>query len=468
VLPLWAAWISAAACWAAVRRPGRPGSWASCCGHRGLVRPLAGGQEPVGAGGVVGGAVAAQQQGEVGAALAGGQGVGRAPVGTGRAGLGAVGEQQAGQFGGATGPDGGIDRRSRRAGVVGVAVRVGPGLQQQPYALGVVGADRGGERHPGELGDIGGMAQEQPQALVIARHRRTPPDTGRGRRARRRAPAAACVMSGLAAPATAQRSGVQPPWPPCPPVLPLGSAPASSSSRATASRPSARAGSSRCHREALAACSGVQPDRASAGWPGRDPGRSRYARGRRRPGSPRWRSCSRRSRGWPPASGPPGPSSRGCWPRRTLPPAGPGRGAGLDLDADAGREGGQPGQQLGRPEPGGHDQRRGGDRSAGGEPLQLLAAVTCGPPPAERLMPHERQADDHDRGDDRTYQPARRICEPPGAAGRHAADRVQAYVVTGDRGRRPGHDDGQHEPDQHGVGPQHRPPPARRQPAIRE
>ena len=35
------------------------------------------------------------------------------------------------------------------------------------YSLCVVEADRGGERHPGKLGDIGGVDQEQPQALVV-------------------------------------------------------------------------------------------------------------------------------------------------------------------------------------------------------------------------------------------------------------------------------------------------------------
>ncbi len=35
------------------------------------------------------------------------------------------------------------------------------------YSLCVVEADRGGERHPGKLGDIGGVEQEQPQALVV-------------------------------------------------------------------------------------------------------------------------------------------------------------------------------------------------------------------------------------------------------------------------------------------------------------
>ena len=35
------------------------------------------------------------------------------------------------------------------------------------YSLGVVDADLGGERHPRKLGNVGGMEQEQPQALVV-------------------------------------------------------------------------------------------------------------------------------------------------------------------------------------------------------------------------------------------------------------------------------------------------------------
>ena len=64
-------------------------------------------------------------------------------------------------------------------------------------------------------------------------------------------------MAGLGAPVTAHSSGDQPRpcWPSGRPIggaVPPGSAPASSSSRATSVSPSARAGSSRCHREAHA------------------------------------------------------------------------------------------------------------------------------------------------------------------------------------------------------------------------
>ncbi len=136
-------------------------------GHGGLVGPLAGGQEPVGVGAVIDGAVAAQQVGQVGAALEDGQGVGRAPLPGGAVGLGAVGEQQVEQFGRTTGLHGFVGRRGGRAVVVGVAAGIGSGLEQQPHPLGVVLADRRGERHLGQLGHVGGVAQHQPQALVL-------------------------------------------------------------------------------------------------------------------------------------------------------------------------------------------------------------------------------------------------------------------------------------------------------------
>ena len=56
--------------------------------------------------------------------------------------------------------------------------------------------------------------------------------------------------------------------------------------------------------------------------------------------------------------------------------------------------------------------------------FRLLAAVTFGSSPAEHLVPDERHADDHDRGDDRGDQPARRIGRPSAemtAAGQIAA-----------------------------------------------
>ena len=51
-------------------------------------------------------------------------------------------------------------------------------------------------------------------------------------------------------------------------------------------------------------------------------------------------------------------------------------------------------------------------RGAAGQPLQLLAALTPGTPPAEHLAGHERQADGRDRGQDREHQPRGRIGQP--------------------------------------------------------
>ena len=103
--PVSAARISAAACWAFAEPGGQAGILGQLLRHGGLVGSLAGGQEPVGVGTVVDGAVAAQQAGQVGAALEGGQGVRRAPVGAGPVRVGAVGEQQLDQFGRTPRPD---------------------------------------------------------------------------------------------------------------------------------------------------------------------------------------------------------------------------------------------------------------------------------------------------------------------------------------------------------------------------
>jgi len=51
--------------------------------------------------------------------------------------------------------------------VIEVPARVGAGLKKQSHPLGVVAADRGGERHPGDLADIRWAAEQQSQALVI-------------------------------------------------------------------------------------------------------------------------------------------------------------------------------------------------------------------------------------------------------------------------------------------------------------
>ena len=73
-------------------------------------------------------------------------------------------------------------------------------------------------------------------------------------------------MARFGAPATAHSSGDH--WPPGPSGPPggraAGSVPAVSNSRATSVSPPARAGSSRCHREAQAACKAVHPVRVSS------------------------------------------------------------------------------------------------------------------------------------------------------------------------------------------------------------
>ena len=108
-----------------------------------------------------------------------------------------------------TPPDRLVHGRGRRAVVVGVAAGIGSGVQQQPHALGVVEADRRGQRHLGQAGHVGDVAQQQPQALVVvapnpARYRSWSSGT---------APcsSSSATTGGLAEPATAQRSGVQPP-----------------------------------------------------------------------------------------------------------------------------------------------------------------------------------------------------------------------------------------------------------------
>ena len=165
--PVSAARISAAACRPFAEPGGQAGIPGQLLRHGGLVGSLAGGQEPVGVGAVVDGAVATQQAGQVGAALEGGQGVRRPPVGPGPVRVGAVGEQQLDQFGRTPRPDRFVQGRSRRPVVVGIAAGIGTGLQQQAHALGVVEAERRGQRHLGRPGHVGGVAQQQPQALVV-------------------------------------------------------------------------------------------------------------------------------------------------------------------------------------------------------------------------------------------------------------------------------------------------------------
>jgi len=86
--------------------------------------------------------------------------------------------------------------------------------------------------------------------------------------------------------AVAQFSGERPSWP----RRAIGSAPASSSSRAVAASPGARSGSRKCQRDAHTACSGVHPVRGSrrAAAAG-----SRSTSSRTRSTSPRIRAVAR-------------------------------------------------------------------------------------------------------------------------------------------------------------------------------
>jgi hypothetical protein len=121
-------------------------------------------------------------------------------------------------------------------------------------------------------------------------------------------------------------------------------------------------------------------------------------------------------------------------------------------------------QHCGEAGCGSPDERDQGDRAPAGEPLQLLAALTRRPPPAQHLVGDERQPDGQDRDQDDSLDPvAGRV-----TLGDDVTGAVEPDVVTGDGGdrlgqggrRRPGH--------QPRVGPEHPAPPGRGQPPVRE
>ena len=172
----------------------------------------------------------------------------------------AVLEQQPGQLRPRLHLDRGGQRRNRRrllvrfaeqAGVQQMA-RVGSGVQQQPDAGDIPGADRRGQRGGG--GDVRCVRQQQPQAFVITLERRQvqhmiigpgavlqqQPGDGRVGRARDRAQQRRPLAALPVRAASGIGAGVQ-------------------QQPRDLGQPAGRAGSSRCHREAHAACKAVHP-----------------------------------------------------------------------------------------------------------------------------------------------------------------------------------------------------------------
>ncbi len=130
------------------------------------VGAAAGGEEPVGAGRGVGGAVPSEQVDEVPSSCGGGELVRRACVGAGGVRVRAVGEEQLDEVAVTAGVDRCPDDRRRPAVVVAVAPWVGSRLEEQACTFSVAVADRGCERLLGDHAEVGLVGEKQREQLV--------------------------------------------------------------------------------------------------------------------------------------------------------------------------------------------------------------------------------------------------------------------------------------------------------------
>ena len=111
----------------------------------------------------------------------------------------------------------------------------------------------------------------------------------------------------------------------------------------------------------------------------------------------------------------------------------------------------------------GPDAQDGADHGPAQQPFELLAPLTGGAPPARDLVPEGAQPGQPYRGEEHELRPRRR-----GVRGGDLAAGQVDQVMLGygcDGGRHVAHRQDQA---QRQVGPQHRPPARRRQPAVRE